>query len=66
MPVSDVVPAPIWFTAPVPEITPETVTASDRLKAKVALLTMLPVPSVPAVPPSPTCRVPAEIVVVPE
>ncbi|MBI3197729.1 MAG: hypothetical protein HYZ40_09520 [Rhodospirillales bacterium] len=42
-----------------------TVIASDRLKARVALLVTAPLPRVPAVPPLPICRVPAEIVVGP-
>ena len=65
MPLRVVMPAPAWVTAPVPEISLETVKASDRLNCSVALLTTAPVPSVPAVPPAPTLSVPAEIVVVP-
>ena len=61
-----VVPVPTWVSAPVPEMTLATVTASERLKARVPLSVTAPVPSVPVVPPAPTCRVPAEIVVVPE
>ena len=49
----------------VPLIALATVIASDRLNVSVALLVTAPVPSVPAVPPAPTCRVPAEIVVMP-
>ena len=41
------------------------VTASDRFIARALLSTTLPVPSVPVVPPAPTCNVPALIVVVP-
>jgi hypothetical protein len=36
------------------------------LKARVLLLTTAPVPRVPVVPPVPTWRVPAEMVVVPD
>jgi hypothetical protein len=41
------------------------VTVSDRLKTSVSLLVTGPVPSVPLVPPLPTCSVPLVIVVVP-
>ena len=58
-------PAPIWLTLPVPEMALETVSALERLNTRVPLLVVAPVPSVPVVPPSPTCSVPAEIVVVP-
>ncbi|MBI3197730.1 MAG: hypothetical protein HYZ40_09530 [Rhodospirillales bacterium] len=61
-----VVPLPSWVRAPVPEIALATVMASERSKARVALLVTPAVPRVPEVPPSPTCRVPPEIVVVPE
>ena len=36
-----------------------------RLKARMPLLMTSPVPSAPVVPPAPTLRVPAEMVVVP-
>jgi hypothetical protein len=45
---------------------PATESASDRLKVRMLLSTMAPLPRVPAVPPAPTWRVPAEMVVVPE
>ena len=61
-----VVPVPIWFTVPVPEMAPATVSASDRLKVRMLLSTTAPVPRVPVVPPAPTWSVPAEMVVVPE
>ena len=60
-----VVPVPLFVTAPVPLIVLPTVSASLRLNASVALLTTFPVPSDPVVPPSPICRTPALIVVVP-
>ena len=66
MPVRLVVPAPTWFTVPVPEMALATVNASDRLKARTLLLTTAPVPRAPVVPPLPMPSVPAEIVVVPE
>ena len=42
------------------------VMASERLICRVALSTTAPVPRVPTVPPAPTLKVPAEMVVVPE
>ena len=66
-PVRLVVPVPIWFSAPVPEMALATVMASERLNASVPpLVTTAPVPRVPMVPPLPTWRVPSVIVVVPE
>ncbi len=57
-----VVPVPIWATAPLPEITTGTVATSLRSKASVALSTISLV-TLPDVPPSPSCSVPAAIVV---
>jgi hypothetical protein len=59
-----VVPPPIWLTAPVPEIVPGNVTVSLRLKARAPLLATLPTMP-PEAPPSPSCSVPALIVVPP-
>ena len=58
-------PAPAWFTLPVPLIALLTVKAFERLKESVELSTTPPEPSVPVVAPAPTCKVPAEIVRVP-
>ena len=66
--VAERVTTPVFVTvrAPVPLIKLAMVMAEDRLTAKVALLVMLPVPSWPVIPPAPTAKVPALIVVVPE
>ena len=58
-------PVPAWVREPVPETTPPKVTLSERLKASAPLSRTLPVIE-PVVPPLPTCRVPAEMVVPPE
>ncbi len=58
-------PAPACFRFPVPLIALLTVSALLRSNTSAALLVTAPVPSVPAVPPAPTCSVPALIVVVP-
>ena len=42
-----------------------TVTLPERLNTRAALFVTAPLPRVPTVPPLPTCRVPAETVVVP-
>ncbi|KGD58782.1 outer membrane autotransporter barrel 6 domain protein [Burkholderia pseudomallei] len=64
-PVSVVVPVPICWIPPVPEITPLTVPAlSLRLKISVPLSTTFPT-MLPEVPPLPSCKAPAEIVVPP-
>ncbi len=67
MPVSVVVPVPIWLTPPVPLMAlPRLKPASLRLKAKVPLLLIAPaVDRARVVPPLPNCNVPALIVVVP-
>ena len=65
VPVNVVVPAPILVTLPVPEMLLAIVFVLERLKTRLALLMTAPLPSVPAVPPLPTCRTPALIVVVP-
>ena len=59
------VPLPCWVKLPVPEITLAIEMSSDRLKINEALLTTLPAPNVPLVPPLPICSAPAEMVVVP-
>ena len=51
---------------PVPEIALATVKLLLRLKINAPLLVMDPEPITPVVEPEPICRVPAEIVVVPE
>jgi hypothetical protein len=58
-------PVPSCCSPPVPLIALATVKVSERLKARVALLTTLPLPSVPAVPPLPIWRMPPLMVVVP-
>ena len=65
VPVSVVVPAPNWVNVPVPVMFCPSVNASLRLMRRAALFVMVPLPSVPVVPPLPTCSVPALIVVVP-
>jgi hypothetical protein len=62
--VKIVVPVPFCWNAPVPETSPPKVKTSDRLTAKMPLLATLPTIE-PLVPPSPSCKVPAEIVVPP-
>ncbi len=59
-----VVLVPVKARSPVPLITPETVSAVERSKVSVPLLTMSPTTE-PVVPPSPSWRVPALMVVVP-
>ena len=59
-------PVPSLVTLPEPEIVLVTVKLLLRLKIKAPLLVTAPVPIEPVVPPEPICRVPAEIVVVPE
>ena len=56
---------PAWVNVPVPEIALATVKAFDRLTLRAALLMTAPEPSVPVVPPVPTCSVPPLMVVVP-
>ena len=58
------VPLPSFSSVPLPDMTLPKVCASERLKTSAALSTMSPV-SEPVVPPSPTCKVPAKIVVPP-
>ena len=57
-------PVPACLTAPLPEITPPKLTASERLNAKVPLSVTLPAIA-PKVPPPPICNVPAPIMVPP-
>ena len=64
VPENESVPAPFLVTVPVPDITPAYVRASERSIISAALLAMLPV-MLPPVPPAPTLRVPALIVVPP-
>ena len=63
-PVRIVVPVPICATPPVPEIVPAKVTVSERLKARSPLSRTSPT-MLPTAPPSPSCSVPAVIVVPP-
>ena len=58
-------PDPAWVSVPEPEITFATVIEFDRLKMRAPLLSTLPVPSAPAVPPLPIWSVPVLMVVVP-
>nr|WP_188590166.1 hypothetical protein [Achromobacter denitrificans] len=64
MAVRVMVPAPIWLTVPLPEITPAKLTASDRLNTSVPLLATFPTMT-PEVPPLPSCSVPPAMVVPP-
>ena len=57
-------PVPTWLRLPVPETAPLRLKASDRLKTSAPLLVTLPTMA-PAVPPTPTCRLPAATVVPP-
>ena len=57
-------PAPLFSSVPVPLITPEYVTLSDRCQTNAALLTML-AETEPDVPLSPICTVPALLVIGP-
>ena len=59
-------PEPSFVMLPVPEIRLATVKSLLRLKIKAALLVTEPVPNTPVVEPEPICKVPAEMVVVPE
>ena len=52
-------------SAPVPLMSLARLRLLERLICSVPLLLMAPVPSVPAVPPLPTSKVPAEMVVAP-
>jgi hypothetical protein len=61
---STVVPEPFCSTKPTPEMTPGTKKASERLKARTLSFTIFPAIE-PEVPPLPSCKVPAEIVVRP-
>ena len=59
-------PEPDICSEPVPEMAFETVTSSERLKVKLALLVTAPEPKTPEVDPLPTCICPPEIVKVVE
>ena len=63
--VSTVVPAPACVSVPVPPMALPTVMLSLRLNDSAALLVTAPVPSVPLVPPLPTCTVPLDTVMAP-
>src|SRR5262245_1717716 len=52
------IPVPIWVTEPGPEMTPELVVLSLRLKASALLTATLTEPRLPLVEPSPTCNAP--------
>ena len=58
-------PAPSCLSSPVPKMTLGMPMALLRLNTKVALLVMPPLPKLPVVVASPTCKVPALMVVVP-
>ena len=60
------VPEPDFVSAPVPEIVAVKATSSLRLWPRVPLFTMADDASEPEVPPLPTCKVPASMVVEPE
>ena len=59
-------PAPTWLSAPVPEMALPMVTASERLNEQGGVVDDVAGAELPVVPPVPICRVPAEMVVVPE
>ena len=63
-PVKESAPAPRWVSVPEPEIALATVRALERLKTSVPLLATAPAPSLPVVPPPPTCSVVALSMVV--
>ena len=63
-PVSVRVPLPAWVSAPVPLSTPAKLVGSERSNTSVALSSTLPA-MLPVVPPLPTCKVPALMVVPP-
>ena len=65
LPVRMVVPVPFCCNAPVPEMTPRRVKTSERLTASVPLLSTSPTMP-PLVPPLPSCKVPALMVVPPK
>ena len=60
-----VVPAPTCSNEPAPSRAAEIVNVSERLIVRIELLVSLPVPSVPAVPPTPTFSRPDRMSVVP-
>ncbi len=64
VPVRRVVPVPVCWTAPLPEIVPAKVVASERLKTSVPALATSPTRE-PVVPPLPSWRVPPLMVVPP-
>ena len=63
--VSVVVPVPFCTMLPAPVMVFGTLMASLRQKARVALFWMDPLPTVPVVPPFPTCMLPLYIVTKP-
>jgi hypothetical protein len=64
LPVKMVVPVPSWSTRPVPLIAPASASVFERFSTSAALLVMSPT-TAPVVPPLPSCRVPAAMVVPP-
>ena len=58
------VPVPCLVRLPLPLIAPPRLRASERLMIKAALLTISPL-TPPEMPPLPSCKVPAVMVVVP-
>ena len=58
-------PVPAWVSAPVPEMTPAMVTAVGAVERQGGVVGDVAGASEPVVPPLPTCRVPAEMVVAP-
>ena len=64
--VSVVVPVPCWVNVPVPLILPASVVALRLLMTRAPLLAILPAMLLwPVTVPSPSCKVPALMVVVP-
>jgi hypothetical protein len=63
--ISIVTPLPSCCTDPEPEIGALTDTVSDRSKTSLPFTVTAPLPSVPVMPPLPTCSVPAWMVVLP-
>ncbi|MNV45152.1 hypothetical protein D3C71_1369390 [compost metagenome] len=65
-PVRVVVPGPACHSSPVPDMALATMRLSLRSNARTALFITAPVPSAPAVPPAPICKVPSSTMVSPE
>ena len=64
LPPSVTVPGPSSSRPPLPLMSPAKATSSERLKASTPLFSTLPA-IMPVVPPSPSCRVPPEMIVPP-